>query len=335
MSQSPFLYLAPLRGITDVLFRNVYVRHFGGFSCAVAPFLNPQSGRSAKNGMFTDLLPEKNQLLPIIPQLLNNTADGFLALAERLEDLGYTQLNWNLGCPAPMVANKGRGSGLLPYPDEILGLLDTVLPKLRSSLSIKMRLGFRSREEGFALLPRLDGYPLGEIIIHPRLGKQLYSGIPDLDGFRRCLDLTRHHVVYNGDITTVTVYQKLAERFPAISRWMIGRGVLADPFLAEAITGMAIGKKEEILQRIRLFHDDLYTGYQEQLEGPGHLLGRMKQLWLYLIFSFPEQGKILKKIKKASTEQQYREAIDQLFEEGCAGSDRRQLQDKASFFGRI
>ena len=311
MSDRPFLYLAPLRGITDSLFRNVYTSHFRGFDAAVAPFLNPQSGHSNKTGMFRDLLPANNRQLVIVPQLLNNTAEGFLALAERLEDLGYNQLNWNLGCPAPMVANKGRGSGLLPRPDAILSLLDAVLPKLNSRLSIKMRLGLHQRQESFALLPRLNAYPLSEIILHPRLGKQLYSGIPDLDGFGQCLELTSHQLVYNGDITSMAVFEKLSARFPTIKRWMIGRGVLANPLLAEEISGIAGNEPKR--QRIRRYHDELYTAYQDHLQGPGHLLGRMKQLWLYLIASFPEDGKIIKKIKKAATEQQYLEAVDQLF----------------------
>lgn len=311
MTDRPFLYLAPLRGVTDSLFRNAYPRHFGGFDAAIAPFLNPQSGHSSKTGMFRDLLPENNQRLPVIPQLLNNTAAGFLALAERLEDLGYDQLNWNLGCPAPMVANKGRGSGLLPRPDAILDLLDTILPKLRSRLSIKMRLGLHHREEAFALLPRLDPYPLSEIIIHPRLGKQMYSGIPDLDGFAGCLQLTRHQLVYNGDITSLAVFAALRARFPSIRRWMIGRGVLANPFLAEEICGITAPGPERI-KRLRLYHDELYAAYHAHLQGPSHLLGRMKQLWLYLIASFPDDDKLIKKIKKASTEQQYLQAVDQL-----------------------
>lgn len=309
----PYLYLAPLRGITDVLFRNVFVRHFGGLDQAIAPFINPQRSPSNKKKLLADLFPEDNRQLAVIPQLLNNSADEFLDLALRLEDLGYTSLNWNLGCPAPMVANKGRGSGLLPYPDEIIDLLDQVIPKLSATLSIKMRLGFREKRESIELLPRLNDFPLEEIIIHPRLGKQMYKGKTDPDGFADCLSLTRHRVVYNGDITSAQVYTELAERFPTISRWMIGRGILANPFLAEELKGkfeMDTTKKRE---RIRGFHDELCEGYRQKLSGPGHLLGKMKQLWLYLIFSFPSKDKAFKKIKKARTEQQLLEAAEQMF----------------------
>lgn len=314
MTERPFLYLAPLRGITDVLFRNVFVRHFGGFDMAVAPFLNPQRSPSNKKKMLADLFPEDNQRLPVTPQLLDNRAEDFLHLAKRLEDLGYTSINWNLGCPAPMVANKGRGSGLLPFPDEIIRQLDQVVPRLHATLSIKMRLGFHDKSESIALLPRLNDYPLDEIIIHPRIGKQMYRGTTDQEGFAACLDHTRHRVAYNGDITSPEVFQALSLRFPAIDRWMIGRGVLANPLLAEEIKGYATTDLTTKHERIRAFHDELVEAYRQRLSGPGHLLGKVKQLWLYLHLSFPGKEKPFKKIKKARTEEQLLAAVEQMFD---------------------
>ncbi len=313
MTATPYLYLAPLRGVTELVFRNVFCRHFAGFDVAIAPFLNPQQNPSNKIKIYADVLPESNQQLTIIPQLLNNNASDFLSMALRLEDLGYTQLNWNLGCPSPMIANKKRGSGLLPYPEEIIRLLDAVIPKLHATLSIKMRLGFREKAESMELLPRFNDYPLKEIIIHPRLGKQMYKGKTDPDGFAECLTLTRHPVIYNGDITSVEVYKELQQRFPEISGWMIGRGILANPLLAEEIKGVFEHDSLKRMGRIRAFHDDLCEAYRQQLSGPGHLMGKMKQLWLYLYLSFPGKEKVLKKIKKARTEEQFLEATKQMF----------------------
>jgi len=314
MTRVPVLYLAPLRGITDVIFRNVFVRHFGGFDRAIAPFLNPQRSPSKKKQLLADLFPESNTALPVTPQLLNNRAEDFLYLAYQLEDLGFTNINWNLGCPAPMVARKGRGSGFLPFPDDIIGMLDQVVPKLRATLSIKMRLGYHHKNESLALLPRLDDYPLTEIIIHPRIGKQMYKGATDLEGFAACQSRTRHRVVYNGDITSWEDYTSLAGRFPTISHWMVGRGVLANPLLAEKLKGSSTTSPERRAERIRAFHDDLFEAYRQRLSGPGHLIGKMKQLWLYLIFSFPGREKAFKKVKKARNEDQLLAAIEQVFD---------------------
>jgi tRNA-dihydrouridine synthase len=309
MTNKPFLYLAPIRGITDCLFRNLLHHHFGGFDQAVAPFINPQPHSNFDPKQLRDLQPEENIALPVVPQFLHTEADGLLALAQRLHDLGYEHLNWNLGCPAPMVTRKRRGSGLLPYPDAIAAFLDHILPRLPMQLSIKTRLGLNHPDELAGLLPRLNDYPLKEIIIHTRLGKQLYKGSTDPESFGYCLELSRHQLVYNGDITDIATWSSLQRQFPTVQRWMVGRGALADPFLARTIKGEQFSAEQRATMLIN-FHQDLYASYKENLAGPSHLLGRMKQLWFYLAASFPGQQKLWKKIKKANTEEHYLAAVD-------------------------
>ena len=306
----PVLYLAPIRGLTDFTFRNCFASHFEGFDCCIAPFINPQRHSAFKSKHLRDILPENNRNLSVIPQLLHTDPEDFLVLSNRIADLGYTEINWNLGCPAPMVTHKKRGSGFLPFGDEIISFLDNVMPKLPISLSIKTRLGFESISEQQGLIPRLNDFPLKELIIHARLGKQMYRGTTDPDGFFALSRLTRHRLVYNGDITTWESFISLQEQFPQITRWMIGRGAIADPFLPAKL------KHPELVtckKAIHEFHNDLYKQYQQRLSGPAHILGRMKQVWQYLISSFPNQEKLLKKINKAKTLDKYETAALQLF----------------------
>lgn len=309
----PFLYLAPIRGLTDALFRNTFFRHFDGFDAAVAPFISPQKKSLYEDKMIRDILPANNITLPIIPQLLHTDPEDFLVLARRLADLGYTHINWNLGCPAPMVARKKRGSGLLPYPEEIVGLLEKILPVLPLALSIKTRLGFNDLLETRTLLPELNRFCLKEIIIHARLGKQLYKGTTDPDGFDVCRQLSSHTLTYNGDINDIATFETLTDRFPEINRWMLGRGALGNPFLAEEIKGYPQQSSETRRTRLYNFHEELFNRYTERLDGPSHLLGRVKNLWLYLINSFPGHKKLLKKILKSSNPAAYRDAVNQLF----------------------
>jgi len=310
MKTQPILILAPIRGITDCHFRTLFHTYFPGFDCALAPFINPQRYSTFQPKQLKDLLPQENSTLPVTPQLLHTNADDFLFLANRLHELGYQKINWNLGCPAPMVTKKKRGSGLLPYPDEILTFLDQVLAKLPLKLSIKTRLGYESPEELIYLLPRLDQYPLTEIIIHPRLGKQLYKGIPDRESFVRCLQNTSHTTIYNGDIACKEDYLELQRCFPEIRKWMIGRGALSNPFLAGEIKGINPG---DMVEQLRSFHDELYSCYGALLSGDAHLLGRMKQLWVFLSDFFPLREKTWKRIKKCRTEKQYKEVTEELF----------------------
>ncbi len=256
---TPTLILAPLRGITEAAFRNLFARFFPGFDRAVAPFISTFQGQRVKPGKLKDLLPENNKRLAVTPQIIAKNADNFIATANLLADLGYTDVNWNLGCPYPMVAKKMRGSGLLPFPDKIEAFLEKVCAGQPLAVSIKLRLGRREPDEIFDLLPLFNQFPLTEVIIHPRTGIQMYEGTVDLDTFSRCLELCRHPVVYNGDITSITVYRQLAKQFPSVQNWMIGRGALADPFLPARIKNMQLPGTP--LETIAAFHETLLASY--------------------------------------------------------------------------
>ncbi|MEN8258594.1 MAG: tRNA-dihydrouridine synthase family protein [Thermodesulfobacteriota bacterium] len=304
------LTLAPLRGLTDAIYRNTFARHFKGFDLAMAPFLTTFQGTKVKSAKLGDLLPENNQDLPVIPQILSKDADQFKTLATMLFDLGYETVNWNLGCPYPMVANKGRGSGMLPEPSKIAAFLETIAD-MPCRLSIKTRIGRRSSDEIKALMPIFNSFPLEELIIHPRLGIQLYKGEVDLEVFASCLASSVNPVTYNGDICSLADFTRLAERFPTIERWMIGRGALSDPFLPSAIKGIAAPHNPS--QTIKSFHDDLFGEYSRRLSGGSHLLGRMKAVWFYLAGRFPSDKKLLKKIQKTKKISSYARLIDDYF----------------------
>ena len=231
---SPVLLLAPMQGLTEVLFRKVYEQCFpGALDLAVSPFLSLTHGNLADAWKkIDDVLPEPNRgSIPVVPQILGKEPAEFVALANRLHEIGYEEVNWNIGCPVRRIAAKHRGSGILPYPDEVRSILEKVVPRLQGKLSVKMRLGLRSPEEIFALIPVLNDFPLASVTIHPRTGKQQYGGQVDLDTFERVLPLLRHHVIYNGDIHTLADYHRIHRRFPKISHFMLGRGVLYNPCL--------------------------------------------------------------------------------------------------------
>ena len=308
------LYLAPLRGFTDYIYRNTFACHFKGFDGALAPFIPTIGVNRFKPSHFTDVLPENNWTIPVVPQIIGNRPDDFINLAERLFDLGYLSVNWNLGCPFPMVAKKRRGSGLLPYPEAIDAFLEKTLCAIPNQLSIKTRLGRHAISEIFELMPIFNRYPLKEIIIHPRTGKQMYDGQTDLDAFEGCLEQSVHRVVYNGDIHDLQSFQKFANRFKGIDGWMIGRGAVTNPFLPQIIKAGAddVPHKVEIFRR---FYDDLFEQYRRRYSGPGHLLNRMKGFWTYFSKSFEHSRKIAKKVHRIRCIRAYMEIVDRFFTE--------------------
>ena len=311
--QDPILYMAPIKGVTDRVFRNLFAEHFTGFDLAVAPFISSKSDNIVKRKYVRDVWPENNPRLPVVPQILSKSGKDFALLANFMFDMGYDSINLNLGCPSPMVANKKRGSGMLPYTDMICWFLDSAVPQLKGRLSIKLRLGWRTKEDILRLMPIFNQYPMAELIIHPRTGVQRYDGTPDLDAFSRCLELTAHPVVYNGDIRTYDDFKYLSQRFNGVGRWMIGRGALVDPFLPMAIKSGKVGGKNSVME-LKRFHQALFEHYSDILDGPSHVLNKMKGLWRYFSVQFGDCGKELKKIRKANQPNQYMDLVNRFFD---------------------
>jgi tRNA-dihydrouridine synthase len=306
------LILAPLRGFTDAVFRNAFQGHFEGVSEAVAPFVTSIKGRRIKPSHLRDLAPADNRAMPVVPQVLSNNPDEFICLANTLFDLGYREVNWNLGCPFPMVAKKMRGSGLLPHPEAIDRMLDKTLHGFSGDLSIKTRLGRVSGDEMDRLIPIFNRYPLARVIVHPRTGVQMYAGRVDLEAFDDCLTRISHPVVYNGDINDLAMFHALESRFPSSSGWMLGRGLIANPFLPEMIQS-GTRRISHRNARFEQFHDDLVAGYRRQFSGPGHVLDRMKGFWRYFAVGFPDGRRIFRRIRKTDSLERYRQVVAAVF----------------------
>ena len=314
-NDSPRLWLAPLRGLTDAEYRTAFARHFTGIDLAIAPFITTHGGHRIKPRHVRDLLPANNRDLTVIPQILSKNPEDFVRLANHLFDMGYACVNLNLGCPFPQVANKGRGSGMLPFPDRVEAFLEAAIPRLAGRMSIKTRLGRHRRDEIQALIPIFNRYPLQEIIIHPRTGIQMYTGRPDLAVFAACLRALKPPVVYNGDIACLSDFGRLTALFPKAAGWMIGRGVLANPFLP-GILKSGRNRVERKAARFYRFHDDLLECYGQRLRGPGHLLRRMKGFWKYFADGLQGSTRARKRIHKSRTLSQYREAVHAFFNSG-------------------
>jgi tRNA-dihydrouridine synthase len=305
--------LAPLQGFTDFTYRNIYARFFSGCDRAMAPYVTTRPGKALSAYKLKDLVPENNRNLPLVPQLLSKEPEEFVGLARALFDLGYAEINWNLGCPFPTAVGKKRGAGLLPHPDSIRQLLDAVCGKIPNRLSIKTRLGLARPDEILALVPLFNNYPLTELIIHPRLGVQKYAGTTDLETFGQCVNLSCHPVVYNGDIRTLRDFKTLSARFPTLDRWMLGRGVLADPLLPERIKGAPQLPRADERRRLKEFHDALFAAYCRRLAGPAHVLDRMKGLWGYLAGSMENGARFIKDVRKMKKLEPYQSLVSELF----------------------
>ena len=308
------IFFAPLQESTDYIYRGAHARFFGYVDKYFTPYIVRQNDGTVKTSHLRDVRKENNPDYPLVPQILAGNSGDFIFLARLLQDQGYDEINWNLGCPYPMVTNKGLGSGLLPFPDRIRSILEESLPAINCRISVKMRTGLKSHDEISKVMDVLNEFPLSEIILHPRYGKQLYHGSPDAGVFAEAHKALNHPLVYNGDIDSLENLNRLSHLFGDITTWMIGRGILKNPFFPLILKNGVIPEKLIQLDIIRNFHDEIFYKYSTLLSGSSHLLMRMEKFWSYFCFSFPDPHKTFKRIKKAANTTKYEAAVNENFQ---------------------
>lgn len=306
------IYMAPLEGVTGFIYRNAHAKHFGKMDKYFTPFISPNMHKKLTPREKNDVIPEHNQGLYVVPQILTNNVEYFIAIAEQLKDMGYSEVNLNLGCPSPTVVTKGKGSGFLGQPEKLDQFLEEIYTKLEMKISVKTRIGFEDAAEHEKLIAIFNKYPMEELIIHPRIQKDFYKNDIRIKEFENMNKEAKMPVCYNGDINTVVDYEKIYQRFPDVERIMLGRGLMQNPNLSDLIKLKEdeIGSREEASrERIESFLNDIFDGYRELMGEDRNALFRMKELWSYLIKEHPGNEKTFKKLKKAQTAMAYKSAV--------------------------
>lgn len=304
-------YFAPMEGITGYVYRRVHHRFFPGIDKYFTPFLSPGQKKIMTPREKNDILPEHNEGIFLVPQILTNQAESFIKCVRELENYGYREVNLNLGCPSGTVVAKNRGAGFLEFPEELDRFLEQIFSSLSIEISIKTRIGKEEKEEFEKLLKIYNHYPVKELIIHPRVQTDYYKNTPDLKTFGEAFENSRNPVCYNGDLFTEKLWKSFCEKFPDVDTFMLGRGLIRNPALVGRI-------REGIhLDKIFLkeFHDTLCEDYRSVMSGDRNVLFKMKELWFYMGTLFDDSQKYMKKIKKAQKLSDYQEAVDRLFQE--------------------
>lgn len=300
-----FLYMAPLQSFTDHPFRNAFQQTLGDVDRFYAPYLKLNNDGTIKSGPKQDILLENNPFEIVVPQLMACCSADFLLMANYIESLGYTEVNWNLGCPYPMVTKRDLGSGILNKPGKIIQILEEVFAKTKLKIGLKMRMGYEDTTDILSLLPQLNDFSLTEIIVHARYGKQLYKGNCDLDRFGEILSLTKHQLAYNGDINSVADFRQLKTRFPSIQHWMIGRGAISNPFIFEMIQEDSDKFPEDWAEIWVEFQELLVENLLQKNENEGNVIQRLIHYWDYFSEGIPEGKHMEKKLKKIDSIEKY------------------------------
>lgn len=291
------IYLAPLQGFTDYIYRKAYSAIFDQVDAFYIPYISVKN-RQIINKYAREVDPLNNPLVKVIPQVLAKNAEELLFLSGFLQDHNYKEINLNLGCPYPMVTRQKRGAGLLPHPQELRNMLHKFFHDQSLNLSVKIRAGMHSANELEKVIAVLNDFPLTNVILHPRIAKQLYSGDIISGAFQFAYEKLNHTLVYNGNIFSLSDYNERRIQFPEISNWMLGRGILMNPFLPAEIKGLFFSEETKA-KMLKEFHSLIYKGYLEKMDNPGNALNKMQQFWSYFSYCFPNQRKTFKSIKKS------------------------------------
>lgn len=304
------LDFAPMEGITGSIFRSVHQQYFPGVDRYFSPFLSPTKEHAFTQRELREIMPEHNQNVTLIPQLLTKVPEDFLWAARELFDMGYREINLNLGCPSGTVTAKGKGSGMLADLKQLEQFLDKVFADAPCSVSIKTRLGLEDPEEFVSILEVYNKYPVSELIIHPRVRKDFYRHPIRSEWFDLALTMSQNPVSFNGGIVTTADYEICVRKYPNVKSVMIGQGFVSDPFLCRRIRNGA-GSDRKTLQ---LFHDELLERYSEQFGSRNNAAKRMKELWFYLIRLFGDSEKLGKKLMKSKNAEEYQSVVASVFQ---------------------
>ena len=304
---------APMEGITDDIFRRLHRKYFPGADRYYTPFLSPTDRKIFSPKELREVIPENNRDVPLIPQLLTASPKQFLAGAKLLRDLGYGEVNLNLGCPSGTVTAKGRGAGLL-YPerrDELRALLDGVFGDCPVAVSIKTRLGKENPEEFEALLELFRQYPIHVLTVHPRVREDQYRHPVRMEWFWRAMEDSPFPLGLSGAVTVAADLPRRLSGHPAPDALMLGRGLVADPALIMKLRGQPAPDRAVY----RAFVTELFEATAERLGSPRNTMFRMKELWSYFIWLFDDRDRYLKMLRKAVSLSEYQAAVARIFGE--------------------
>ena len=319
-----FLF-APMEGVTYALYRKLHQVFFPGAAAYYTPFIAPDSNGSFKAKYLSELTKDCDAGIPVIPQLLVNRASSFNATADTLYDLGFREINLNTGCPSGTVFAKKKGSGMLTDLRMLDDCLEQIFDHAQQKglhISVKTRMGVNTTEEFPQILEVYNHYPLSRLIVHARARNGMYKSEPDIAGFAALSGQSKAPLTYNGNLFSLQDYQRIRATVPAVTSYMAGRGVIANPALFRELSG---GEKLSCCELMG-FHDALLKAYLSDRLSSGYVVERMKQLWYYMIWMFRDCKKEQKKLLKSRTLPEYRSAASTLFQSGKFDPDGRFFQ---------
>ena len=286
----PFLILAPMEGVTDVVFRQV-VAEAGRPDLFFTEFTNVSSYASEKGrANALERLTIAPTDPPIIAQIWGKNPEHFAVVAGALEELGFAGVDINFGCPDKNVNRAGGGAAMIKTPELAVECIRNAKKATNLPVSVKTRLGWSSIDEYKEWLPvLLNEHPVA-LTVHLRTKKEMsrvpahYELIPEIVRLRDEIS-PETKLIINGDVRDKAHAMSLHEQYPEVDGFMIGRGVFANPYCFTDYQPT----REDLIKLLK-FHLELYEEYNYHSYEP------LKHYFKIYINNFPGAGEIRAKL---------------------------------------
>lgn len=270
-----------MEAVTDVVFRHV-IAEAGKPDVFFTEFTNTNSwcsprGKHSTRGRLT-FTPDEQ---PIVAHIWGNVPEYYAEMSRGMAELGFSGIDINMGCPAPNVAPKGSGSGLINTPENAAAIIAAAkvggLP-----VSVKTRLGYTRVDEWEGWLTHLLQQDIANLTIHLRTRKEMskvpahYELIDDIVALRDRI-APNTLLTINGDIRDRQHGLELIAEHPGVNGVMIGRGVFHNPF-AFALEAHPHTREELIALLQRQL--DLFDKYESDMRKPFETLKRFFKIYI-------------------------------------------------------
>ena len=222
------IILSPMAGFSDLPYRRI-CREYGS-AMSYTEFVSVH-GLHENNPKCTRMLDFDPTEKPMSFQIFGNDVDQIVEVAQRIEQLGPSIIDLNMGCSVNKVAGHGCGAALLREPEKI----GRIFKKLSAAVSVpitgKIRLGWDDKSRNHVEVAKtLEDSGAALIAVHGRTRAQAYNGTADWDAIAEVKQAVKVPVVGNGDVKCVADIDRI-KRHTGCDAVMIGRAAIGNPWI--------------------------------------------------------------------------------------------------------
>ena len=225
--ENPYI-LAPMAGVTDLPFRLLCREQGAGLLCMEMVSAKAIQYNNKNTKALLAIHPDEP---PVSLQLFGSDPDIISEIAKRIEELPFSILDINMGCPVPKIVKNGEGSALMKNPKLVHEIVSKTVKAIQKPVTVKIRKGFDdSCINAVEIAKIIEDAGAKAVAVHARTREQYYSGKSDWDIIRQVKEAVTIPVIGNGDVASGESAIAMQEQ-TGCDGVMIGRGAQGNPWI--------------------------------------------------------------------------------------------------------